>query len=80
MKKGKYLGLDVHKDTSVVAIAEAAREYGVYGTISGDLGALEKLLRGHGRGRSAEIDVWWADGHRPHAPTPSDWLLGSRPS
>lgn len=43
----KYIGLDVHKDTTVAAIAEAGRagEVRVYGTVSSDLHALEKLLR-----------------------------------
>ena len=44
---GKYVGLDVHKDTTVIAVAEAGRtgEVRLYGTISSDLGALEKVLR-----------------------------------
>lgn len=43
----KYVGLDVHKDTTVVAVAEGGRdgEVRLYGTISSDLGALEKVLR-----------------------------------
>ncbi len=43
----KYVGLDVHKDTTVVAVAESGREGEVrlYGTISSDLHALEKALR-----------------------------------
>jgi len=47
MNTDKYVGLDVHKDTTVVAIAEGGREgeCRVYGTISSDLHALEKLLR-----------------------------------
>lgn len=47
MKTDKYVGLDVHKDTTVVAVAEGGREGEVrlYGTISSDLHALEKLLR-----------------------------------
>ena len=36
----KYVGLDVHKDTTVIAVAEAGRtgEVRLYGTISSDLG------------------------------------------
>lgn len=47
MNKIKYVGLDVHKDTIVVAIAEEGRdgEVRVYGSITNDLHALEKLLR-----------------------------------
>lgn len=43
----KYVGLDVHKDTTVIAVAEGGREGEVrlYGEISSDLGALEKVLR-----------------------------------
>jgi transposase len=43
----KYVGLDVHKDTTVVAVAEGDRqgEVRLYGTISSDLHALEKVLR-----------------------------------
>jgi transposase len=43
----KFVGLDVHKDTVVIAIAEAGRagEVRAYGTISNDLHALEKALR-----------------------------------
>ena len=45
--KNKYVGLDVHKDTTVVAVADGGREGEVrlYGEISSDLGALEKVLR-----------------------------------
>ena len=47
MKIQKYLGLDVHKDTTVIAVAEGGRTGGVrrYGQVSDDLGALEKVLR-----------------------------------
>ncbi len=48
MKKlDKYVGLDVHKDTSVIAVADGGRsgEVRLYGEISADLGALEKALR-----------------------------------
>jgi transposase len=45
--KNKYVGLDVHQDTTVVAVADGGREGEVrlYGEISSDLGALEKVLR-----------------------------------
>lgn len=47
MKIQKYVGLDVHKDTTMIAIAEGDRtgEVRLYGQISSDLGALEKVLR-----------------------------------
>ncbi len=43
----KYVGLDVHKDTTVIAVTEGHREGEVrlYGTISSDLHAVEKALR-----------------------------------
>jgi len=42
----KYVGLDVHKDTITVAIAEGVRlgEVRLYGKISNDLHSLERLL------------------------------------
>jgi len=47
MKNTLYLGLDVHKDSIVIAIAVVGRngEVRLYGTISNDLQALEKALR-----------------------------------
>ena len=43
----KYVGLDVHKDTTVIAVANDGREGEVrlYGSISSDLKALENVLR-----------------------------------
>lgn len=43
----KFVGLDVHKDAIVAAIAESGCEGEVrlYGTIASELGTLEKLLR-----------------------------------
>lgn len=43
----KYVGLDVHKDTTVGAVADGGRDGAVrlYGELSSDLGALEKVLR-----------------------------------
>ena len=45
--KNKYVGMDVHKDTTVIAVADDGREGEVrlHGEISSDLGALEKVLR-----------------------------------
>ncbi len=47
MKIKLYLGLDVHKDSITIAIAMGGRngEVRLYGTISNDLQALEKVLR-----------------------------------
>ena len=47
MKKELYLGLDVHKDSIVIALAASGRngEVRLYGTLSNDLHALEKALR-----------------------------------
>lgn len=45
-KTDKYVGLDVHKDTTVISVAEGGRDgcVRVYGTISSDLQSLEKVL------------------------------------
>lgn len=42
----KYVGLDVHKDTTVVAVAEGGwhGEVRLYGTIASDLHAMKRLL------------------------------------
>jgi transposase len=47
MKTHKYVGLDVHQDTIMVAVAEEGRtgEVRLYGQLSSDLHALEKVLR-----------------------------------
>ena len=46
-RENKYVGLDVHKDTTVIAVAGSGREGEVrlYGQIDSDLAALEKVLR-----------------------------------
>jgi transposase len=47
MKTHKFVGLDVHSDTTMIAVAEGERagEVRLYGEISSDLNALEKVLR-----------------------------------
>jgi len=40
----KYVGLDVHKERNEVAIAESTGDVRLYGSISNDLHALEKLV------------------------------------
>ena len=40
----KYVGLDVHKERNEVAIAESSGEVRLYGSVSNDLHALEKLV------------------------------------
>lgn len=40
----KYVGLDVHKERNEIAIAESGGEVRLYGSISNDLHALEKLV------------------------------------
>src|SRR5258708_6291402 len=40
----KYVGLDVHKERIEVALAESSGEVRLYGSISNDLHAPEKLL------------------------------------
>ena len=49
-----YLGLDVHKDSITIAIAEPGPkgEIRLFGTITNDLGRLQKALIRIGRGSS----------------------------
>jgi transposase len=46
MNNELYIGFDVHKDSITVAVAQGGRggEVRLYGTISNDLRAIEKLL------------------------------------
>ena len=69
MKTELYLGLDVHKDSICVAIAEGGRKGEVrdYGSISNDLHALEKLMarlrKAHGsNGTEAVLHVCYEAG------------------
>ena len=61
MKKELYIGLDVHKDSITVALAQGGRdgEVRLYGTISNDLHVIEKLLtrlrKAHGANPRIEI-------------------------
>ena len=61
MKKELYIGLDVHKDSITVAVAQGGRngEVRLYGTISNDLQAIEKpltrLRKSHGENPSIEV-------------------------
>ena len=61
MKKELYIGLDVHKDSITVAVAQGGRdgEVRLYGTISNDLHAIGKLLtrlrKAHGENPPIEV-------------------------
>ena len=58
-QKHKYIGLDVHKDQNQVAIADdgPTGEVRMYGSISNDLHALEKLTRTLG-GENVVLHFW----------------------
>jgi transposase len=57
MKKELYIGLDVHKDSITVAIAQGGRdgEVRLYGTISNDFHAIERLLTRLRKARTEQI-------------------------
>ena len=71
-KTDKYIGLDVHQDTTVIAVAESGRvgEVRVYGSIPGDLKSLEKVLGKLG-GENVRLHVVYEAG-----PTGS-WCTGA---
>src|ERR1039457_2652987 len=82
MKTEKYVGLDVHKDTTVVAVADGGRqgEVRLHGTISSDLRALEKTLKKIG-GEEVKLHVVYEAGptgygvYRRLQQLHIDWIL-----
>lgn len=51
----RCVGMDVHKETVAVAIADADQAPVLYGTIANDPGAIRKLIRQLGQGRSLKV-------------------------
>ena len=51
----RYLGLDVHKETIAVALADPDQAPVLYGTIANDPGAVRKLVRQLGIGRQMKV-------------------------
>ena len=45
MKKTYYIGLDTHKESIAIAIAEEGGEMRFYGTTGGTLDALDKAIK-----------------------------------
>jgi hypothetical protein len=78
MKNELYIGFDVHKDSITVAVAQAGRgrEVRLYGTISNDLHAIEKLLT---RLRKAQggIHAWSSATKQAHADSDACPLLAA---
>lgn len=62
-KKQIYVGLDVHKDTNTIVLAEGGRggEIRYYGKVSSDLRTMEKILRKI-RGEDGELHVVYEAG------------------
>ncbi len=62
MKKStKYIGLDVHKNTITVAVAEAAGAARIWGTIENTPLAIERLLKQLSQ-RNHKLKVWYEAG------------------
>ena len=60
-----YLGLDVHKDSTTIAIAEPGPkgEIRLFGTVSSDIDRLEKALRRIGKAHpNAQLEVAYEAG------------------
>jgi len=51
----RYLGLDVHKETIAVALADSDQAPALYGTIANDPGAVRKLVRQLGGGKQLKV-------------------------
>ena len=68
LKKELYIGLDVHKDSITVAVAQGGRDGQVrlYGTVSNDLHAIEKLLTRlrKAQGANPRLEVCYEAGPR----------------
>src|SRR5690242_15747775 len=65
-RRVRYIGLDVHKATIAVAIAEEEGAPSSYGTIANDPGAVRKLMR-HLGGKGVELRVAYEAGPTGYA-------------
>jgi hypothetical protein len=74
----RYVGLDVHKETITVAVAEEAGQPQAWGTISNDSQAVRRLVRQLGR-EGCQLKLAYEAGPTGCAAAPADSAGGGVP-